>query len=299
MAANINTNAKSDAKETLKRLFVQHKGEVSHPEVREALDNLVQLAEKERDDYNGAEWSPAHSMDVNQGRWRAITTPPFPGKLPEEADCKRKFTLGRMTFGMFKPTKMVCVVEDIVNVVKPIDANEGGSEDERQKGHRGGNVPAWTQTYNLEVLMDIEASSAKLPAKLTNYAVCFPKSPTRLGVRFSSGTLAPRFDLSSSDNATLAAAWKETFGNAVAKEAESQSYLGKLGTWLTQKLMKMMMGLEMPIDMDDFTQTYKIGRPRMGHLDILYLDEDFRVTRGNRGTIVVVERLETEAPLQT
>ena len=50
-----------------------------------------------------------------------------------------------------------------------------------------------------------------------------------------------------------------------------------------------MMGLEPPKNNSiDFTQTYKIGRPYTGHLDIVYSDEDFRLTRGNKGTIVAV-----------
>ena len=58
------------------------------------------------------------------------------------------------------------------------------------------------------------------------------------------------------------------------------------------KLMNTMMGLEPPKDNSfDFTQTYKIGRPITGHVDIVYLDEDFRLTRGNKGTIVAAERL--------
>ena len=101
----------------------------------------------------------------------------------------------------------------------------------------------------------------------------------------------PEFDMSSSDNAKLASAWKETFDGAIAKEAEAQSYLGKAGTWMVHKLMGAMMGLEAPTDNTDYTQTYKIGRPYVGYLDIVYLDDDFRVTRGNKGTIVVVERV--------
>ena len=93
--------------------------------------------------------------------------------------------------------------------------------------------------------------------------------------------------LSSSENASLAAAWKEIFENAVTKEAETRSYLGRLGIWAMYKLK--MMGLEPPKNNSiDFTQTYKIGRLYTGHLDIVYLDEDFRLTRGNKGTIVAV-----------
>ncbi len=102
--------------------------------------------------------------------------------------------------------------------------------------------------YHIEVMMEIKMLSAKLPAKMTNCGFCFPKTPTRLGVKFLEGTLEPRFDLSSSENASLAAAWKEIFENAVTKEAETQSYLGRFGTWTMYKLTNKMMGLEPPKD---------------------------------------------------
>ena len=61
-------------------------------------------------------WSPAQSMEMNAGRWRAITTPPFPGRIISDDsstdDGKSRFTLGRMSFNIFKPTKLVCAVED-------------------------------------------------------------------------------------------------------------------------------------------------------------------------------------------
>lgn len=186
---------------------------------------------------------------------------------------------------------MICAVDTIINVVEPIseDANDIL---EKPTGKDIGNTPAWSQTYSLEVLVDIETPSAKLPATLTNFGICFPKTNTRLGVKFTSGTLTPRFDISNPDNATLASLWKGIFDCAIAKEAEERSYVSQLGSWAMQGAMKVMMGLEPPVDTTDFTQTYNIKRPFVGYLDILYLDDDFRVTRGNKGTVVVVERTE-------
>ncbi|KAL7550678.1 hypothetical protein ACHAWF_013895 [Thalassiosira exigua] len=287
---------KSDAKEAFKRLLLKHDGDGAHPEVKEALDVLVELAAKERADDDGdasPEWSPALDADANRGRWRSITTPPFPGKLPDDDAGRSRYTLGRMSFGMFKPTKAVCAVDDIVNVVEPRGSDggtDGGNDAPPTAGDKADdeNAPAWTQTYDIEVLMDVEASSGtKLPAKLTNYGECFPQSSTRLGVKFSKGTLEPRF---SKDDAASAAAWKETFEGAVAKEAEARSYLGAAASWAIGALMKAMMGLEPPTDASDFTQTYCIKRPYAGYLDVIYMDGDLRVTRGNKGTVVVTER---------
>ena len=284
-----------DAKENFKLLIIQHHGDATSNEVKKSLDELVRLAAEYREyGVDSADaWSPAHTMDLNEGRWESITTPPFSGKLPDDDGGKCKLTLGHLSFGIFKPTHMVCAVEDIVNIVRPVDEKEGllsnGITSRRRSSLfknneiSAGDPPTWMQTYHIEVIMEIETPSAKLPAKMTNCGFCFPETPMRLGVKFLEGKLEPQFDLSSSENGSLAAAWREIFENAVTKEAETQLYLGRLGTWAMYILTNKMMGLEPLKDNSiDFTQTYKIGRPYTGHLDIVYLDEDFRVTRGIR-----------------
>lgn len=275
-------NSIADAKETLKRTVVEHKGEWKHSDVQQALDTLVELAASERGD---GEWSPTADLNLTRGRWRSITTPPFPGRIRDDEDGEHKFTLGRMSFGMFKPTKEVCAVNDIINILEPVEVEEGGE---------GEDAPAWTQTYSVEVKMHIQTPSDQLPAKMFTYGTCFPVSPARLGVKFWSGTLEPLFDMSDPDNGSLADLWREMFDHAIEMDIQRQSYIGRVRTWVVNGLMSMMMGLEPPVDTSQFTQKYEITRPFTGHLDILYLDEDFRVTRGNKGSIVVMERLAEE-----
>jgi len=193
------------------------------------------------------------------------------------------------SFGMFKPTTIVCAVDDIVNIVE--DVKEEG--DDTTTNNKDDAI--WRQTYTIDVLMKIETPNGiKLPARLTNYGQCFPTSTDRLSVKFTQGTLKPQFDMGDSSNATLAEAWENTFGNAITKEAEAQGYIGKAGTWIMHKMMWHLMGLEPPTDSADYTQTFKITKPYLGYLDILYIDDDFRVTKGNKNTIVVVERLKEE-----
>jgi hypothetical protein len=315
------------AKEKFKRLIIDHNGDADHQDVKDALDELVRLGKEERNkkerarrnkartksgEKNGEDsitddatevdngrWSPAQSMEMNAGRWRAITTPPFPGKITSDDsstdDGKSRFTLGRMSFNMFKPTKLVCAVEDIINIIRPVDAATEGnlllSDIIKSTRNASGDIPAWTQTYHIQVTMEIETPTMTLPAKLTNYGFCFPEKLALLGVKFCEGKLEPGFDMSCPNSAAMAEAWKETFDCAVAKDAYTQSYLSKVGTWLTHKVMYMLMGLEPPCDSVDYTQTYKIGRPYVGQFEFVYFDKDLRVTKGNRGTVVVVERV--------
>jgi len=284
------TTTKAESKETFKRLLIEHKGDAKHQDVSKALDNLIELvANKEQQQESDVYSSPAHNVDINKGKWRSITTPPFRGKLDDETDGKTRFTLGRMSFGMFKPTTIVCAVDDIVNIVE--DVKEEG--DDTTTNNKDDAI--WRQTYTIDVLMKIETPNGiKLPARLTNYGQCFPTSTDRLSVKFTQGTLKPQFDMGDSSNATLAEAWENTFGNAITKEAEAQGYIGKAGTWIMHKMMWHLMGLEPPTDSADYTQTFKITKPYLGYLDILYIDDDFRVTKGNKNTIVVVERLKEE-----
>lgn len=274
----------SEAKSSLKRILVENNGDTSQPAVQDAIKALQSLSSEKRVD---AEWNITQNKHFHTGRWRTITTPPFPGRLPDDGG-KAKYTLGRMSFNMFKPTKAVCAIHEIVNAIEPLGHGESADE----------QVSSWEQSYNSEVLMEISVPRTKeaeettvLPAKFINYGVCTPVSPTRLGVKFQSGTLKPNFDMTLKENEMRAKAWEETFEGAIAKEAEAQSVLGKLATGASNVLMKLMMGLEPPVDCVDFTQTYTITRPIAGHLDILYMDEDLRISKGNRGTIVVVERI--------
>ena len=186
---------------------------------------------------------------------------------------------------------MVCAVDSIVNVVEPISDDDKEVKEKTQV--KDEDSPLWEQSYIFDILLDIQTPDGKLlPANVINYGVCTPKTPTRLGAKFSKGTLKPNFDISSPDNVELADLWKETFDCAIEKEANEKSYLAQLGTWAMHGMMKMMMGLEPPVDTADYTQTYNITRPFIGYLDILYLDDDFRVTRGNKGTVVVAERVD-------
>ena len=41
---------------------------------------------------------------------------------------------------------------------------------------------------------------------------------------------------------------------------------------------------------DDGVARYAMARPIAGHVDVLYLDDDMRVGRGNRGSVTVVRR---------
>uniref|UniRef100_A0A7S2QCR7 Plastid lipid-associated protein/fibrillin conserved domain-containing protein n=1 Tax=Zooxanthella nutricula TaxID=1333877 RepID=A0A7S2QCR7_9DINO len=76
----------------------------------------------------------------------------------------------------------------------------------------------------------------------------------------------------------------------VVRSAQAQKKV-TFGDRFKNLAMKLMMGLNMPSGVeDDGTVSFEMTRPPHGHTDILYIDDKLRVTRGNRGSVVVVTR---------
>ena len=122
-----------------------------------------------------------------------------------------------------------------------------------------------------------------------------PDIPSRLSVWFTGGKLSP-----ASRNAALETAidnddfeeWTKLFGNSSSTWTES----------ITNMSAKLLFGAELPSGMNetDGSMSYVMHRPYGGHgkayVDILYLDDDLYVTRGNSGTIHVAVRSSLLSP---
>lgn len=129
-----------------------------------------------------------------------------------------------------------------------------------------------------------------LPAILSHDAVCYecPKQLHRMKVKFQRSTLMPSRNVL--NDPSLLDVWMETFENAYQKAALQQNIFsrtlrGMLAWWFQMTL---------PDDEEmqstsDHSVHFEIKRAPKGHLDILYLSSTTRVTKGNRGTLVVVE----------
>jgi hypothetical protein len=308
----------SKAKESLKRTLLDNHGDLSHPSALEAISTLQSSFLKQQQQLRGE--PDAYDVDCtkdpmkHEGKWRMISAPSFPGRLspnnddPHGGNTEVRYTLGRMAFNMFKPTKIVCCIDEIVNVVEPLEFNADAVPTNGYNKEEGGagNCNSWERSYNNEVMMKIElpvpdlkqandddtsSSTIQVPAKLVNYGICTPISSTRLSVKFTGGILKPNFDMNSIQNQQYALAWKQTFEGAISKENDTASFYDRLKSGMNGVFMKWMMGLIPPVDDESLTQTYRIERPISGYLDILYMNDDLRISRGNRGTVVVVERV--------
>ena len=83
--------------------------------------------------------------------------------------------------------------------------------------------------------------------------------------------------------------WSRTFEGAYKQADKERSYFG----WAFQFLIKILLGLTYPTDatLSKHSFRFEMKRSPVGYLDVLYLDNDLRITKGNRGTVVVVERV--------
>jgi hypothetical protein len=132
-------------------------------------------------------------------------------------------------------------------------------------------------------------------------------------VTFTGGTLMPAIE--TVEDTSKMEVWRQTFDQAYKRADEERSYFG----WMFYYFVKILLGLSMTLpgssnggaDSDSSSSpvsttrniSYKtrreiannsfhfdMKRSPTGHFDVLYLDEDMRITKGNRGTVVVVER---------
>lgn len=115
-----------------------------------------------------------------------------------------------------------------------------------------------SDAYNVLIPFTIaEPGVPQLKGVLFNEARISPSSDTRLNVEFLGSTLMPR------DDTVDLGTWLEVFGKVN--------------------------------DMDERGVCRVVLPPAKGWLDVTYLDDNYRITRGNFGTLVIVKRLKTPA----
>ena len=136
--------------------------------------------------------------------------------------------------------------------------------------------------YELVVNMDVlPPGGGVLKAVMLANAECMPVEGNlgRMSVKFDGGCLQPA-------NGEPTDAWLETFSDLPSKIASNADLTRpeRFQLWVAKRLFGLSRGAA------DGVQEYKMPKSPEGYLDILFLDEELRVTRGNRGSIVIAER---------
>ena len=239
------------AKEELRKTLVAHAGNTKHEEVVAAIQALSHL--------NPAE-APAYENPLLDGNWLLISAPNFPGKL-QSGDGRCIYTLGRLAFNMFQPTDLEVAIHKVRQPVLPVGRGE-------QRTH--------------DIVVEFSTISEQLPrieGIVRNTGLCQPKDKTHLQVWFTGGLLIPK-------KQTDLEAWKTLFGSQTKQVNHS------FKERIERVLLRLMFGIVPPRGFDPETEqiSFEMKRSPKGNLELIYLDEELRITKGEKGTILICER---------
>lgn len=248
---NIETQTRKAAKTQLRKALATYQGDTKHEAVAAAIEKLLTL---------NPTAAPARSETLLDGQWLLISAPNFPNG-EQRADGKYVYTLGRLSFNMFQPARLKVVIDRVLQPIAPV----GNSQ---QRTH--------------DIIVNFTTADSNTPTLqgiVRNFAVCQPTHDNILQVQFTGAALAPK-------EQNEMEAWRAIFGE------QSKSSGRGLKERLTIAVMKIMFGIVPPQGMDSNTGqvSFKMQKSPKGNLELLYLDEELRITRGERGTVTVSER---------
>lgn len=293
-------------KAELKSLLSEHNGCTKQKDVVEVVEQLAAV--------NPVPNDCIKADDLFQGEFFTLSAPPFPGRIEPTRDNNdddnnslARFTLGRLSFNIFQPNNLVCTVKSITNPV--FACTEKGDDDGDGRKF----------TYNIVVDITIHTTAngdggdKDLDAIMINTGFCraSPDVNNRIMVTFTGSSLTPKpttpnnntnnnsvVDYDKTTVETMKSVlWTRQFEDAYQKADRERSYFG----WMVHYGLKLFLGLTYPTDLDEQQQqqqracfSFEMKKPLEFYIDVLYLDEDIRITKGSRGTIVVADRKQNE-----
>jgi hypothetical protein len=253
---------------SLKKLLKHHHGSTKHKEVRQAIDGLTPHNPTLTDPTSSPHW---------MGDFICHTIPEFPGRIHNEDPELIQYTLGRLSFGVFQPHNLVCTMRSVRQSIQLRRETKTGA----------------FQSFEYPVMIDLTIhtpTGKDLPAIVSHDAICYkcPKRHDRVKVVFKGSTLMPSKEVL--ENESLLQVWMDTFQGAYAKAERERNILSRT----LRGMMAWWFQMTFPDDEEmqrtrDHSVHFEMKRAPKGHLDVLYLSENTRITEGNRGTLVVVE----------
>jgi hypothetical protein len=249
---NAQNQARTDAKQALRDSLAAHGGDPKNSSVAAAINHLVSLNPTP---------APTRQTNLLDGDWRLISAPSFPNGERQE-DGTYAYTLGRLAFNMFQPKDLKVAINQVSQPVLPI---EGSS----------------LRTHDIVVeFTTLSHGQPSLQGIVRNLGVCEPGSDTALKVQFTGGTLEPAAG-------TDLQAWNEVFSQPSASDGFNPK------KWFQDLFLRVMFGLVPPDGVNPETgrSKFQMKRSPKGSLKILYLDEELRITKGEKGTVLICERI--------
>jgi hypothetical protein len=258
----INNQAKMDkttiqrdtAKANLFKALANHGGNTKNELVLAAIEKLASLNPTS---------APTENGSLLEGNWLLINAPNFPARQPDEHS-RYIYTLGRLAFNMFEPVGLKVEIE---RVLQPVFPTGKGNE----------------RTHDIVVeFKTIDENIPELKGVVKNLAVCFPIDKDTLQVKFTGGELMAQ----QTPDSEKMKQWLAVFGNLSQK-----SQLG-FRERVMSLVMKWMFGIKKASKIDSQTgkRSFVMNKSPKGLLKILYLDDELRITKGNRETILVCQR---------
>ncbi len=251
---NTATTQRDTAKKTLIEALKNNSGDTKNKEVRAAIEKLAAL---------NPESAPTENRKLLTGNWLLINAPNFPDRQPDPQE-RYVYTLGRLAFNMFEPVELLVEIERVLQPVFPTD-----KENE----------------YTHDIVVEFKTIDEKIPELkgiVKNLAVCSPKSKDTVQVKFTGGELIPL----ETQEEQKKKEWLAVFGQNYQKSQLS------FREQIMSFVMKWMFGMSKVSEIDPQTgkRVFMMKKSPQGILKLLYLDEELRITKGNRGTVLVCQR---------
>ena len=228
-------------------------GDTKNEEVVAAIEHLASL---------NPQSAPTENEKLLKGNWLLINAPNFPDRQ-NDTQGRYIYTIGRLAFNMFEPVGLKVEIERVLQPVFPT-----GKENE----------------FTHDIVVEFKTINEKMPELkgiVKNLAVCSPKSQDTVQVKFTGGELMPR----ETGEPSKINQWLQVFGQ------ESQSQLS-LQERITSIFIKWMFGISKASKINTQTgkRVFTMKKSPKGILKLLYLDDELRITRGDRGTVLVCQR---------
>jgi hypothetical protein len=248
---NITTTQRNNAKQVLFEALKNNDGDTKNEAVVAAIEKLAFL---------NPNTSPTENSDLLEGNWLLINAPNFPNRQQDNQG-RYIYTLGRLAFNMFEPVNLLVEIE---RVLQPVFPTGKGNE----------------RTHDIIVeFKTIDRNIPELKGIVKNLAVCLPQDKDTLQVKFIGGELIPL------DNSKMQQ-WLTVFGQDYPKS--KVNFKEKIASIF----IKWMFGIDKTSEIEPETgkRVFTMKKSPKGLLKVLYLDEDLRITKGNRETVLVCQR---------
>lgn len=245
---------KHDAKQALLTALEAHAGDTNHQSVASAIDRLIEMNPTN---------DPATS-ELLQGNWLLINAPSFSGRHPDY-ESKYVYSLGRLAFNAFESSGLLIEIERVTQPILPTARNN-----------------EFTHDIHVE-FKTIDRQIPELKGIVKNLAIFTPQSETTIEVEFTGGELMP-LGIQNSEQMDL---WLSVFGQKSPQFSLSirERIMSLIVKWMFR------VGKAAAIDPQTGRTAFAIDKSPKGILEILYLDEELRITKGKSGKVLISQRL--------